>query len=192
LFADSDRSGGYCPSQSQYWSPGTHETRLQSVGWVRSARTLDYQVNGHAGQIRLPDGHRWDIDAHGIRAVCGPDDYHISATDLLSSREIPAVIARNAARRREIAAQLLVEQAQCAGVLVCLADSLCAGNCRAASEDWARKHDLDLVAHYPAPEILARGNGDIGRVRLAIRAAIARTERENAQGFCEIASHRVA
>jgi len=192
-FSDSDREGGYCPSASQYWTPGDHETRMQSVG-VFVGRTCAWQINGVRGQTMLPPGFRWGKDTHGLRAISGPDDYHVSATDLGpgGAGRIVTALRANAETRRKLAAERLADEAEAQGILVCLADSLAAGNCRPASEDWARKHNLNLSRHYGAVELLRAGNGDYARVRLAIRAAIARTARENETGFCVLAEHAVA
>lgn len=59
------------------------------------------------------------------------------------------------------------------GVKVCLEDSLAGGNCQAGTEEFCRRHKLDIKKYY-SPLYLLRFNDNVQRVRLAINAAIKR------------------
>ena len=92
--------------------------------------------------------------------------------------------------RQRMAAERAVEAAAVAGVYVCLADSIRAGNCRQGTLNFGQRHGLDPARHYSAPDLLAMANGDASRVRVAVTAARLRHEREMTAGVCELADHR--
>ena len=179
-----------------------HYTRASDTSWVLSAAVLRrgvltywHQAPGgerERWELAPPEGVRWDRDNNGLRLVAGPDDYHPSWSELRGPvGPLVAALRANAERRRQVAALAAAEAADFAGVLVCLADSVRAGNCRAGSLAFAARHGLDARRHYGALELLtaAGSNGDLGRVRLAIRAAFERTRAEEAAGVCELAAH---
>lgn len=180
----------------------TRDNYLRSFAVIRNAQTLGFALLGREYAILLPDSYRWDVDSNGLRIVrvdSPRDDYHPFAHELHSAATVAhscagliSALEHNRARRLEIAVRTTAEAAQAQGVYVCLADSLRAGNCRAGTEAFAARHNLDLRRHYSAPELLTQANGDASRVRLAISAARLRHERESAQGFALLADHRVA
>ncbi len=122
--------------------------------------------------------------------------YHPTASEILEGVDELKDLARSArAKRIELAKQAkadakAVKKAEEVGVMVCLADSLRAGNCRAGSENWARNHGFDTRRHYTPAELLAMANGDTRRVALVCLAATRRTIAELSRGFSVVADHR--
>jgi hypothetical protein len=190
-----------------HYTRATDDSLATSAAAV-SRGTLRYWFQAPEGERSVsthsaPAGCRWDFDANGLRLVCGPDDYHPTSAELrrgtdrmLAQLRANAdtrrrLAAENAETRRRLAAERAVERAEAAGVWVCLADSLRAGNCRAGSETWAARHGLDVRRHVEAGILFDHANGDWARVRLAIRAALTRHARELAQGFAVLAEHTV-
>jgi len=171
-----------------------NDNYVRSIAVIRDQSTVDYVCHATRYTIVLPAGFRWDSDGHGLRAVMADspaDDFHPDASDLVSHHvvTIQSRLIENRDRRLLHAAAHAADAAQAAGVWVCLADSVRAGNCRQGTIAFAAQHGLDIARHYSAPELLARANGDVGRVRLAITAARLRHDREAAQGFCTLADH---
>ena len=203
-----DISAGYASritrnsfSQSHYhsgrWvtdSYGEHEFKFRSFGLIDKSnpRNLLVAYGDYEFSVVLPEQYRWEMDQNGIKAVCGPDDYHSSMSDLLMSNSrdhICQKLIENANTRRLMAAQLAAEKADAAGIWVCLNDSLNGGNCRMGTENFAQRNRLDIRHHYRAPELLAIGKDDLSRVRLAIKAATLRTQREENQGVALLNEH---
>jgi hypothetical protein len=174
------------------YTRATHDNYVRSFGLILSPQELAYAFHETEKVVKLPEGYTWDVDANGLRAVCGADDYHVTAPDLLAKdaeTKIVENIRANAEKRALFRAQHAAELAEVEGVTVCLADALRAGNCRAGCEAFATRHHLDPRRHFSAPELLSIANGDASRVRLAITAARLRTDRELAQGFSVLSDH---
>lgn len=172
-----------------------HDNYVRSFGLIRDPQTFDYIFHDTRATIVLPAGMGWDVDHNGLRAFSGADDYHPTAADLLAKNageNIASVLHKNAEIRRIHQAEKLAEAAEMMGVYVCVKDSLRAGNCLAGTQQFAARHGLNPDRHYHAPEILAQGNGDIHRVRLAIRAAMIRTKIENERGYALLEEHQLA
>jgi hypothetical protein len=110
------------------------------------------------------------------------------------SRDCVSVVQRALVARQDKAdwaeLEAIIDKGEAAGVAVCLADSLRAGNCRPGSESFARQHGLDSRAHYSAAELLAVANGSTRFVRAAVVSAIRRERKELAAGVCLLADHR--
>jgi hypothetical protein len=182
-FSESHKKNGKWHTDSY----GVHKAIFRSCAMVSPTdpATLLVGYGPREFSVMLPVGARWSTDQHGIKAVVGPDDFHPTMPDLLAknaAEKITAKLAANAETRRLLAAQAAVEAAEVAGVRVCSRDSLVAGNCEAGTASFAARHGLDLARHYSAPELLAMGNGDTGRVRLAVRVAVNRTRDEIVRG----------
>lgn len=180
------------------YTRATNNNFVRSLAVIAGPHELHYVCHETRYTILLPVGFTWGIDGNGLRAVMTgspADDYHPSASDLIQESCVPGhivyKITTNRETRQKYAAQHTAELAEVAGVFVCLADSIRAGNCYAGTLAFAEKHHLNPKAHYTAPDLLAQANGDAGRVRLAITAARIRHERETAQGFCNFADHTV-
>lgn len=204
VMATLSRSYGHHQDAYTDWSRGAnkprgvravHDNNVRSVGMIVSPQQLDCVFHERSATIMLPDDYCWGVDDHGIKALRGDshrDDYHPSADDLLRADAAAFVVAaleRNRQRRLELAAAEAAEAAQLAGVWVCVADSIRAGNCRVGTLNFATRHGLDPTRHYEAMELLHIANGDAGRVRLVITAARLRHERELQQGFADLADH---
>jgi hypothetical protein len=171
-----------------------HDNYVRSFALIRSAdtRTVDYIFHETKITITLPDGYTWGEDQGGLRAVHGADDYHVTALEMLAKNAVENIVAKiseNAKIRRELAAQRLAEEADMQGVYVCVADSLRGGNCLAGTMSFAQRHNFSPAHHYTAIEIFRQANGDTGRARLAIQAAINRTRIENDRGYAELYDH---
>jgi len=153
------------------------------------------RLAGEEIPLTPPEGHRFDIDHNGFRLVrlADGEDYHLNAYDLIVPWEVAVDrLTRNAIARQEERARLKAEAADAEGVWVCVADSLRGGNCREGTLQWAKNHGLDPRRHYPAPDLIGRMNGDAGRVRLAISAAVHRHRREMAAGVANLVDHLVS
>lgn len=174
----------------------THDNYVRSFGLIVSPQRLESVFHETRVAVELPTGYIWDRDANGLRAVCANsrrDDYHPEAAELMRKDAADYLVGKinaNRQRREELAAKIAVEAAAVAGVYVCLADSIRAGNCRQGTLQFAQRHGLDERRHYSAPELLTLANGDASRVRLAVTAARLRHEREQAAGVCLLSDHR--
>lgn len=176
------------------YSRAVNNNYVRSFGVVLNAQNFEFIFVTTKINVILPTGCSWAQDDHGVKAVRGADDYHPTAEDLLAKNageKIAEILSANTETRKLAAAEGLAKNAEMQGVYVCAADSLTAGNCVAGTKSFAEKHNIDIEKHYSAIEILSQGNGDTGRVRLAIRAAISRTKKENSQGFAIIAEHKI-
>ena len=171
-------------------SNADHRATFRCFGLVCNSATLAVAFGKKEFCLVLPLGMRWEIDANGIKAVAGPDDYHPTMADCLAGVGIIAEkLAANKITREKLAAEKLADAAEMAGVFVCVRDSLRAGNCLAGTQSFAQRHNLDCRRHYSAPEILAQANGDESRVRLAIRAAISQHKIDCERGYSVIDEH---
>ena len=180
-----------CPVK---YTRATRDNYVRSFAVIRDARTLDYALHTREMRVELPVELAWDVDKNGLRAYridSIRDDYHPEASDLLAGvARIVAKLEENRTKRLTEEARLTAEKADAEGVYICLADSLRAGNCQAASEAWMLRHGLEKNRHYPAVAILGIiGQDDPGRARLAISAAVHRHHREMERGYAELAEH---
>jgi hypothetical protein len=179
------------------YTHATHDNYVRSLAMIRAGdpRTVDYVLHQTEVAVTLPEWMTWGVDANGLRAVCGPDDYHPGAAELLAKNAASLIakkLAENAETLKKYAAQAAADAAEMEGVYVCVADSRRAGNCLEGTLSFAGRHGLDPARHYHAPEILAQGNGDTARVRLAIRAAVNRHQLEMERGYADLADHRIS
>lgn len=116
------------------------------------------------------------------------EEYHVGV-ERAPRAKAAAAFAQRASVRESAVIAALVERGEADGVYVCLADSLRAGNCRAGSESYAARHNLDASRHYPAGDLRSIANGDAKFVRAAIIAAFRRHSREMRQGFALLSDH---
>lgn len=174
-----------------------HRNCVRSFALIddQDRRTAHYVLHNTRRTITLPDGYHWAVDLIGLKA-CRDDsldaDFHPEALHLMdvnASTYIAYQLELNREVRLRTKAENAALAAQQEGVFVCLADSLKAGNCRAGSLEFARRHQLDPRRHYTAPELLAQANGDSGRVRLAVTAASLRHRREMERGYAVLEDH---
>ena len=175
-------------------SHGIHIAEYRRFGLIdkSNSRNLLIADGEREFSVLLPENYHWEIDQNGIKAVWGPDDYHVVMSDLLNVNATDLIcnaISENAKTRRLIAIQLAAEKADVEGIWVCLNDSLRGGNCQAGTEKFAEQHTLNVHRHYHAVELLSIHTNDIFRVRLAIQAARIRTQREETQGFALLSEH---
>lgn len=183
------------------YTRATHHNWVRSIALVIDTQTVEYACHTARVTVTLPCAYRWDVDAHGLRVVRDDsqmDDYHVCAADLIgrdAARRCVESLERNRVRRLLTAAQNAATRAELAGVWVCLADSLRAGNCEAGTRSFAARHGLDVAAHYRATALLAlvqrESVQDACRLRLAITAATLRHRRECEAGICRVSDHRL-
>ncbi len=161
--------------------------------------------------LKAPRGYRWDRDKNGLRIVSLSDqrrDYHPDSDDLRSYdaralakkaaklyavRKTQAAKAKEEARLAKLSADeqtRLIAKAEREGATVCLKDSLKAGNCRAGSEQFAHRHNLDPTKHYKPSQLLRIANGDAHRVKLVVAVALRRHRHEMAVGYAMLEDHR--
>ncbi len=176
-----------------------NDTYLRFFAVVKTPQELEVVVHETIRSHTLPDGFVWDIDRNGLRILRADGaDYHLTGQDLahvivdtlLFRLNTNAQIRRDAELRAK--ADRVAFMADKAGVWVCAADSLRAGNCLAGTEAFAHRHNIDTTRHYPAKTLLDMANGDAGRVRLAISAASLRHKRELERGFSILEDHVLA
>lgn len=183
--------------------------RIESWGAVVGTNLfarIDTAAGIRTRTIKAPRGYRWNIDKNGIRilSLTNPRcDYHPTAAEILNQTDLRKLAKENLKKRVELAklerkekkevkrAADLIKKAEREGATVCLADSVRAGNCRAGTEAWARRHGLDPAKHYAPSQLLKIANGDAKRVGLAVAAAIRRHRIEMDRGFAELAEHRI-
>ena len=203
LIATRKNSHGVHESGETHWKNGkpvsytraTHDNYVRSFGLIIDSQTLCYAFHTTEVRVILPYGTHWDVDNNGLRAVKGGDDYHVEARDLLATDPVPGILAKiavNAEIREKYRTAAAVERSQNDGIFVCLADSLCGGNCRAGSLAFAATHGLDPHKHFSAAELMDIAASDGKRVRIAIAAARLRTQREISQGYSMLADHYVS
>jgi len=171
---------------------------VDSVAQRLSAREATLKLAGERHDFRLPRGYRWKVDRLGLLiADSRGNDFHPTASDLLQGishciQQLKGNAAQRKAEQRKAKQELrILKVAEREGARVCLRDSLCAGNCYAGSESWARQHKLDPHAHVKPSQLLAIANGDTARVAIVVAQSIRRHRTEMSQGYCEVARHRV-
>lgn len=163
--------------------------------------------------IPAPRGYRWDADLIGgvlLRGRAG--SYHPTASELVAAtrdrgrglvaalkaaaaarkeqERLAKVAAREAAARKEQEDEIL-RRAEHEGCMVCLLDSLRAGNCAAGTRSWASAHGLDSRQHYSPSQVLALANGQRQRVALVVAVALRRHRTEMERGYSLVIEHRV-
>jgi hypothetical protein len=92
-------------------------------------------------------------------------------------------------KRRARQEASLLKQAEREGCMVCLADSIRAGNCFVGSHSWATRFGLDPAQHYRPSEILAKADAD-RRVMLVVAVAVKRHTEEMRRGYALLSEHR--
>ena len=155
------------------YTRATTDNYVRSFALITAPETVEVALHTTERTITVPGG-RWEQDRNGLRLLIGPDDYHPQWDDLMRDdvvAHLAECVRANAERRRLAAAQAAAEKAEIEGVCVGLRDSIAAGNCEAGTRSFAVRHGLDVSRYYRATEILAMGNGDTSRVRLAIAVA---------------------
>lgn len=169
---------------------------VRSFAVIIDSQTIEGIYHNTRYNVTLLDDYAWSHDANGLKVYLKnshKDDFHPMAGALLrpdAAEYLIRMLQENREKRLKIAAEQAALKAEMAGVYVCLADSLRAGNCRTGSLRFCERHNLNPSRHYTASEIIDIQNGDAGRARLAITAATLRHQREMAQGFATLADHR--
>ena len=144
--------------------------------------------------VKAGRGYRWEIDANGVCLVRLADgaDYHPNSDEIRAGRATLIATLRERADTRKKAAAASKRDAKIIaaackdGVWVCLTDAIAAGNCRMGTEQFARRHNLDIRRHYRA-ELLPRvGKDNSRRVALAVLAAQRRQARDMARGYADM------
>ena len=175
-----------------------YQAEVTSYAWIKPNGTLLYSFLDNAPvTLTPPRGYRWCRDKNGLRLAANRDDnvdYHPTSEDLLAGiKTIISKLRANEASRKE--AKKLADtvkkdllEAEKKGVQVCLQDALRAGNCRAGTLSFARRHNLDTRKHYK-PSKLLKINDNSGRVRLAVALSIRRHRNEMQAGYCDLSYH---
>lgn len=194
VIRDRDHSSTYRNGKWRTDPRASHLYQVRSFVVLTDAEHAEACVGKHFKQWTAPDGYAFGIDENGVklfRKDSPKDDYHINAEDVLSSSRpsLVEILEGNRQRRLQTEAENRAVEAEAEGVWVCLKDSLRAGNCRTGTESFAVKYGFDVRKHYPAKEVLNRANGDYGRARLAISAAISRHRREMEVGYADLENH---
>jgi hypothetical protein len=180
----------------------SYTVELTSYGYLCADGSLAFRFAAKPEtRITPPKGYHWDKDANGIKLASNrhpAEDYHPTAEDLLtlSPRQLAGRVRENAATRRraqrETAHQkALVLRAEKEGLMVCAADSISAGNCRAGTETWAKRHGLIPSKHYRPSKILAVANGDTHLAALVVAVALRRHRLEMDRGFALLSDHQI-
>lgn len=153
-----------------------------------------------AMEIRAPRGYRWDIDQDGLVLLGVAGDYHPTGSELVAAAgdkcaAIIAALKSGATARREAKSKgrqqiAAIKLAEREGATVCLRDSVRAGNCLAGSQSWASRHGFSASQHYRPSEVLAKANGDAGRVAIVVTVALRRHRAEMDRGYAILADHQ--
>lgn len=203
----------YTPSET-IWKNGKavgyerakNNNLVRSLALLLNDQTVIFDVNYKTTTYTLPENSdlHFDIDHNGLRVVSGKDDYHLRAKDLFSFEGknayynlneafigyLRGMIARNADLRRKIELERAIEEKEYENVAVCYKDSIRAGNCEAGTQSFVSRMGLDARRHYSAQELLKLNvNGDIGRLKLTLKAAAIRCRREMEQGYSVLSEH---
>lgn len=176
------------------YTRATNDNYVRSLAVIVSDSVVDYVLHESRYSVTLPDGQHWALDEMrrlvAVSGACSLDDFHPTAADMVAGGEhIAQELNDNRERRHQMSAEAAAEAADLASIYVCLADSLRAGNCPQGTRDFADRHELDHARHYTASGLLTITNGEAGRVRLAIKAATIRHNREMEAGRCVLADH---
>lgn len=186
-----------------YYKPGRgwrtavqarHEVAIKSYGFIRKDGKLMVYIGGYTKVIPPPVGTFWDKDSYGLKLVLinsRKDDYHPTFNEFrrFNDELILNQLEINRQNRIKTETEKLAFESECQGVYVCVYDSLRAGNCLQGTLNYAEKHGLDKNKHYLGKDLLNIANGDFGRVKLAISAAIIRHKRELEQGYGLLEEH---
>lgn len=173
-----------------------HKAIVRSYGIIqRGGKALRVSMgSGKPYTLRAPEGCLWLHDEYGLKVALESsrrDDYHPTPDQFRNwdREDIGLILTQNRDKRLAHEAEEAALKAEAEGVFVCAADSVRDGNCQQGTESWALKHGLDPARHYPAKEVLAKANGDAGRVRLAITAAIKQARVDNGRGYSVLSEH---
>ncbi|MCK9172019.1 MAG: hypothetical protein RBR03_09025 [Desulfuromonas thiophila] len=190
----------------------TYRPTVTSCAVISAGGKLRYEyANESPAWLAPPRGYHWDRDQNGVRLVSLSDsrkDYHPDSDDLRSydarslARKITALFKQRREQARINAENLrleklsaseqtrLIAKAEREGCVVCLRDSIKAGNCRAGSVAFAQRHNLDPAKHYRPSKLLRIANGDAQRVKLVVAVALRRHRHEMAAGYCLLEDHQ--
>lgn len=205
-----DHDNGNYSSRCTYkhW---TYEPRVTSYAWLTYAgQTIGYHHWSTITHIAAPRGYRWAVDKNGLCLQSLADtrnDYHPDSNELrLGGKHVAFLLRQNAATRKNAAKlakldaaktkkqqaedRAAMRRAEQEGAVICMADSIRAGNCKSGTASFATRHGLDTAKHYRPTQLLKIANGDAHRVRLAVAVGLRRHRHEMAQGFCLIADHQ--
>lgn len=195
-------NSSYTTGSNSDWSKRSTFRRYlvtQSVVVILRGEAI-YTYNGKTYLVPAPRGYRWKKDANGLCLTGAAGDYHPTGSELAFAtldrcKRLVEKLKANAALRKQEAKkakqrQAMVKRAERDGAMICLRDSLRAGNCLAGSTNWAQRHGLNPAQHYRPSEVLALANGDASRVAIVAAAAIRRHVAEMERGYCELADHR--
>lgn len=177
----------------------TYHPTMQSAARISNDGAILTALIGHTGKVAVCTvqagrGYQWRIYGGGVCLVRLADgaDYHPSSDEIRAGRAaIIATLRERADTRKKSAAAAkrdakIIAAACKDGVWVSLADAIAAGNCRTGTEQFARRHNLDIRRHYRA-EQLPREQGETSRrVALAVLAAQRRQARDMERGYAEI------
>jgi hypothetical protein len=171
------------------------ENYVRSFALIRNTQTIDVALHQQEYSVTLPLGYEWGEDNNGLRAfVCASptDDFHPSAYDLrCGETHIVKSINELRTKRDALRAEAAKEIELAGEAMVCLADSIRAGNCMQGTLKWINRAQLNKNRHYAVSEIVEAGvrTGDMHRVRLALATAALRHRREMERGYSILAEH---
>lgn len=173
----------------------TRDNYIRSFAVIRNSQTIDVAFHIKEFSITLPNEYLWIQDQNGLKIVIAnsrQDDYHPTMSDLLEKNVVSHLIRlihHNRENRLKVESQRMADIAEMEGVYICVGDSIRAGNCKAGTKSFIERNELDVKKHYTATELSKIANGDWGRVRLAIKAAMIRNKREIDVGFSKLEEH---
>lgn len=157
-------------------------------------------------KLPAPFGYSWGKDQNGICLISKTNkniDYHPTSDDLreyskkgirektLALHEIRKGERKKirAEKKTEKEALATLKHAEKLGLLLCVKDSIQAGNCFSGTINFARNHGLDPQKHHK-PTVLLSLHDMQERIKLVIAVAMRRHKREINQGFCNLSDHK--
>lgn len=162
-----------------------YAARCRSWGCILPNGDLVGVISRRKFRLKPWRGYRWDADVSGIRLVsnrCQSDDYHPNSDDIEEGmRVIVGRLRSNASVRKEGRKRQRLDArkskeieavARKAGLKVCVADSIAAGNCLTGTINFCQRHGFDPHKSYTPAEVLAKSNGDSQRARIVIQYAM--------------------
>jgi hypothetical protein len=174
------------------WTGSRAYVCVQSYGAVDLEGTLHTRIEGVSRRVRPGRGYHWAVVTDAIALVHNRtgEHYHPDNLDIEEGqRHIAAMLRAKVGKQQEIGrskAQLAARLKRYAQVWVCLQDSVTAGNCRWGTEQYARRHQLDVSKHYRAAELPEQLTDR--QVAAAILQAAKRQQEDSRRGYCEVQS----
>lgn len=198
----------------------TYTHVIQSWGYVPDRNHVYIRIDTKNGLvtkiIKSPRGYFWTVDKHGIALKKSGNpkvEYHPNASDFLeitrqngTRKAFDPIIKqadllfkerKKSEKEQKLRAtkdkdlQSLIRKSEREGCMVSMIDSIHAGNCRAGTESWIARNDLNMHRHEKPTVIMKKAQAacDFYKVKLVLLMAVKRHQQEMRQGYSILANH---